>query len=89
VENASHPITSDTFDGIGDRDPAFGKTYYFSSDITINANDTLLMQPGSKLLAIGDGLSYKTSPADHLQRNFYQPGNGRQQQLYHSAGQSA
>jgi hypothetical protein len=61
-QSASHPITSDTLTGAVNGTLLSGKTYYFSSDITINAPDTLLMQPGSHLCAIGDGLGYKTSP---------------------------
>jgi len=40
VENASHPITSDTLTGSVTGTLLSGRTYYFSSDITINANDT-------------------------------------------------
>ena len=58
----SHPITSDTLQGAVTGTLLSGKTYYFSSDITINQGDTLLMQPGSKLLAVGDGLTTATSP---------------------------
>lgn len=50
---ASHPITSDSLKGSISGTLLTGKTYYFSSDITINAHDTLLMQAGSKLLAVG------------------------------------
>ncbi|HEY8969627.1 MAG TPA: hypothetical protein VIM64_11050 [Puia sp.] len=59
---ASHPITTDTLSGSVSGTLLSGKTYYFSSDITINAGDTLLMQPGSTLIAIGDGLKTETSP---------------------------
>ncbi|MFN0049596.1 MAG: hypothetical protein ACKVOU_10785 [Cytophagales bacterium] len=41
---------------------ASGKTYYFSSDLTVNEGDTLFMQPGSTLIAIGDGATPATSP---------------------------
>jgi len=60
--SGSHPITSDTLQGAVTGTLLSGKTYYFSSDITINQGDTLLMQPGSKLIAIGDGLTTATSP---------------------------
>jgi len=59
---ASHPITTDTLSGAVSGTLLSGKTYYFSTDITINAGDTLLMQPGSTLIAIGDGLKTETSP---------------------------
>ena len=36
-----------------------GKTYYFDKDITINDGDTLLMQSGVTLIAIGDGTKGK------------------------------
>ncbi len=62
VQNASHPITSDTLTGSVTGTLLSGKTYYFSSDITINQFDTLLMQPGSRLIAIGDGKTFSTSP---------------------------
>jgi hypothetical protein len=39
-----------------------GKTYYFRTDITVNAGDTLLMLEGSRLIALGDGKSTTTSP---------------------------
>lgn len=53
--DASHPITSDTLVGAVEGTLLTGKTYYFSTDITVNAGDTLYMQPGSRLLAVGDG----------------------------------
>lgn len=40
-----------------------GKTYHIMSDVTINAGDTLYLQPGVKVLVHGDGLSPQTSPA--------------------------
>lgn len=54
-QEASHPITSDTLTGAITGTLLSGRTYYFSKDITINEHDTLLMQPGSRLIAIGDG----------------------------------
>src|SRR6201992_2362156 len=59
---ASHPITSDSLRGSVSGTLLSGKTYYFSSDITINQGDTLFMQPGSHLIAIGDGKTTATSP---------------------------
>lgn len=61
-EDASHPITSDTLTGAISGTLLSGRTYYFSADITINDKDTLLMQPGSRLIAVGDGKSPATSP---------------------------
>lgn len=59
---ASHPITTDTLTGTVSGTLVAGKTYYFRTDITVNAKDTLYMQPGSKLISLGDGLSTATSP---------------------------
>jgi len=61
-QEASHPITSDTLTGTIAGTLLSGRTYYFSSDLTINQPDTLLMQPGSRLIAIGDGKTTATSP---------------------------
>jgi len=36
-----------------------GKTYYFDKDITVNDGDTLLMQSGVTLIAVGDGTKDK------------------------------
>lgn len=60
--SAGQAITSDTLAGSVKGTLLSGKTYYFSSDITVNAGDTLLMQAGSKLIALGDGLTTETSP---------------------------
>ncbi len=60
--DAGQAITSDTLTGSVKGTLISGKTYYFSSDITINAGDTLLMQAGSKLIALGDGTSTEASP---------------------------
>lgn len=62
IITGSHPITSDTLTGSVTGTLLSGKTYYFSSDITINQGDTLLMQAGSRLIAIGDGKTTATSP---------------------------
>jgi hypothetical protein len=60
--SAGNPITSDSLIGTVKGTLLTGKTYYFSKNITINQGDTLLMQPGSRLIAIGDGLTTETSP---------------------------
>lgn len=60
--DASHPITSDTLTGTVLGTLLSGRTYYFSSDLTINEHDTLLMEPGTRLIAIGDGKTTATSP---------------------------
>lgn len=62
VQLESHPITSDTVSGAIKGTMLSGHTYYFRSDLTINAGDTLYMQAGSKLIAIGDGKTTETSP---------------------------
>ncbi|HTD92405.1 MAG TPA: right-handed parallel beta-helix repeat-containing protein, partial [Chitinophagaceae bacterium] len=59
---AGQTITSDTLSGTVKGTLASGRTYYFHSDIVINQGDTLLMQEGSHLIAIGDGKSTATSP---------------------------
>ena len=45
-------ITSDTLKGSVKGTMTSGKTYYFSSQVTVNAGDTLLMQSGVKLLSL-------------------------------------
>ncbi|HLA58214.1 MAG TPA: hypothetical protein VK622_05620 [Puia sp.] len=60
--SSGQPITSDSLIGSVKGTLLSGKTYYFSKNITINQGDTLLMQSGSRLIAIGDGLSTETSP---------------------------
>ncbi|MBS1565032.1 MAG: hypothetical protein JST39_11625 [Bacteroidetes bacterium] len=60
--SAGQAITTDTITGAVKGTLLTGKTYYFKTDITINKGDTLLMQEGSKLLAIGDGKTTATSP---------------------------
>lgn len=73
---ASHPITTDTLTGAVSGTLLSGKTYYFSSDITINEHDTLLMQPGSTLIAIGDGIKTETSPQITCNGTFISLGTG-------------
>ncbi|WP_160712579.1 hypothetical protein [Chitinophaga solisilvae] len=58
----SKPITSDTLSGSIQGTLLAGKTYYFATDITINDGDTLTMQSGVKLVALGDGSSQLKSP---------------------------
>src|SRR5882757_83522 len=60
--SAGQAITTDTLTGTVKGTLITGKTYYFSHNIIINQGDTLLMQEGSKLIAIGDGKSTATSP---------------------------
>src|SRR6185369_5602697 len=62
VINAGQAITGDTLSGSIKGTLVSGKTYYFRNDLTINAGDTVLMQAGSKLIAMGDGKSTATSP---------------------------
>ncbi|MES2275038.1 MAG: hypothetical protein V4592_03385 [Bacteroidota bacterium] len=59
---AGAAITSDTLKGSVKGTMVSGKTYYFKSDVTVNNGDTLLMQSGVKLIAIGDGTSAAKSP---------------------------
>ena len=58
----SNGITSDTLKGAVKGTMLSGKTYYFKSDITVNEGDTLQMEAGVKLIAIGDGKTYQTAP---------------------------
>jgi hypothetical protein len=62
VIQAGNAIKSDTLSGSVKGTMLSGKTYYFKSDITVNDGDTLLMQAGVKLIALGDGKTYLTSP---------------------------
>ncbi|MVN22270.1 hypothetical protein [Mucilaginibacter arboris] len=59
---AGNVIKSDTLKGSVKGTMLSGKTYYFSTDITINDGDTLLMQSGVKLIALGDGKTAATAP---------------------------
>jgi hypothetical protein len=58
----ANAITSDTLSGTIKGTLLSGKTYYIKSDITINDGDTLLLQNGVSLIALGDGVTAKTSP---------------------------
>ncbi len=60
--DAGQAITSDTLTGSVKGTLLSGKTYYFRTDITVNRGDTLLMQAGSRLIALGDGTSTENSP---------------------------
>lgn len=60
--NVGEEITTDTLSGAVKGTMKSGRTYFFKADITVNEGDTLLMQSGSKLVAIGDGLTPATSP---------------------------
>jgi hypothetical protein len=62
VIQAGQEITTDTLSGSVKGTLRTGRTYYFRTDITVNAGDTLLFQPGVTLIALGDGASYSTSP---------------------------
>src|ERR1700743_3793083 len=62
VVQAGNIITSDTLSGNIKGTLLAGKTYYFASNITVNGGDTLLMQAGSKLIALGDGKTADTGP---------------------------
>lgn len=59
---AGNIITTDTLSGSIKGTLLSGKTYYFASNITVNGGDTLLMQAGSKLIALGDGKTADTGP---------------------------
>lgn len=52
-----------------------GKTYHIMSDVTINAGDTLYVQPGVKVLVHGDGKSPQTSPAIYINGTFVSDGS--------------
>jgi hypothetical protein len=62
VVNSGNTITSDTLSGSVKGTLLSGRTYYFASNITVNGGDTLLMQAGSKLIALGDGMTWQTAP---------------------------
>jgi hypothetical protein len=79
VVQAGNIITSDTLSGNIKGTLLSGKTYYFASNITVNGGDTLLMQPGSKLIALGDGLTYQTAPEIFVHGTFISLGTQDQQ----------
>ncbi len=51
-------IKSDTLSGTVKGTMETGKTYYFASQVTINAGDTLLMQSGVKLLSLNPSAQF-------------------------------
>lgn len=63
-------ITTDTLKGTIKGTLLSGKTYYFKSDITVNDGDTLMLQSGVHLIAIGDGLTAATSPEIFMHGTF-------------------
>ncbi|HEY6899115.1 MAG TPA: hypothetical protein VI233_00670 [Puia sp.] len=77
--SAGQGITSDTLTGAIKGTLLTGKTYYFSRDIIVNQGDTLLMQPGSRLIAIGDGKTTATSPQVTMNGTFISLGTAAQQ----------
>jgi hypothetical protein len=66
----ANAIKSDTLKGTVKGTLLSGKTYYFKSDITVNDGDTLLLQSGVKLIALGDGLTPETSPEIFMHGTF-------------------
>lgn len=70
VVQTANAITSDTLKGTVKGTLLSGKTYYFNSDLTVNDGDTLLLQSGVTLLAIGDGLTPETSPEIFMHGTF-------------------
>jgi hypothetical protein len=52
-----------------------GKTYHIMSDVTVNAGDTLYIQPGVKVLIHGDGKSPVTSPTIYVNGNLVSDGS--------------
>jgi hypothetical protein len=77
--SAGEGITSDTLTGAIKGTLLSGKTYYFPKDITVNPGDTLLMQPGSRLIAIGDGKTTATSPQITMNGTFISLGTSTNQ----------
>lgn len=66
----ANAITSDTLKGTVKGTLLHGKTYYFKSDITVNDGDTLLLQSGVTLIALGDGLTPATAPEIFMHGTF-------------------
>ncbi len=52
-----------------------GKTYHIKADVTINAGDTLYVQPGTKVVVHGDGKSASTSPTIYINGTFVSDGS--------------
>ncbi|MBV4357583.1 hypothetical protein [Pinibacter aurantiacus] len=59
-----------------------GKTYHIMSDVTINAGDTVYLQPGVKVLIHGDGLSPATSPAFYVNGTLVSAGSKEAQNWF-------
>lgn len=66
----ANAITSDTLKGTVKGTLLRGKTYFFKSDITVNDGDTLLMQSGVHLIALGDGTTPATAPEIFMHGTF-------------------
>ncbi|PTQ98177.1 hypothetical protein C8P68_103337 [Mucilaginibacter yixingensis] len=52
-----------------------GKTYHIMADVSVNAGDTLYVQPGVKVLIHGDGKSVATSPTIYINGTFVSDGS--------------
>src|SRR6201996_1685905 len=88
VVQVGNIIKSDTLSGSVKGTLLSGKTYYFASNITVNGGDTLLMQPGSKLIALGDGTTAATAPEIFVHGTFISLGT-QQNQNYITVSNSA
>lgn len=66
----ANAIKSDTLSGTVKGVMLAGKTYYFKNDITVNDGDTLMMQAGVKLIALGDGKTSATAPEIFMHGTF-------------------
>lgn len=75
VISTGQQITSDTLSGTVKGTLLAGKTYYFSSDLVVNKDDTLFLQEGVKLIAIGDGTSSQKSPEIRINGTFISLGS--------------
>src|ERR1700743_517637 len=76
---AGNIIKTDTLSGSVKGTLLAGKTYYFASNITVNGGDTLLMQAGTKLIALGDGLTDATGPEIFVHGTFISLGTQENQ----------
>lgn len=59
-----------------------GKTYHITADVTINAGDTLYLQPGVKVLIEADGKSPETSPAFYVKGSLVSAGTKEAQNWF-------
>lgn len=73
--SVANAIKSDTLSGTVKGVMLAGKTYYFKSDITVNDGDTLMMQEGVKLIALGDGKTAATAPEIFMHGTFISLGS--------------